>query len=253
MSDVLDAVRLLVDEEGFGALATVVAGPDTGMAAALSSDRGIVAGAVPDGVADAVVRDAGVLVGRERPATVSYGPHDVFLSPVVPRPRLHVFGAVHVAQALCRFATDLGYRVTVADARAAFATRDRFPEADEILVGWPDAIADRLTLDAATYVVVLSHDARFEDPLWPLVLGSGVRYLGAMGSRRTAAARRERLLEAGFPVEEVDRIHGPVGLDIGAESAGEVAVSILAEMTHVRHRPDLPLELEGEIRRLEKR
>lgn len=253
MTGILDAVRSLVDDERFGALVTFVAGPDTGRDAVVETGRGVVAGELPDEIADAVVRDSGVLVERERPATVTYGPHDVFVSPVVPRPRLHVFGAVHVAQALCGFATDLGYRVVVADARAAFATRDRFPSADEILVGWPDAIADRLTLDAATYVVVLSHDARFEDPLWPLVLGSGVRYMGAMGSRRTAAARRERLLAAGYPAAEVDRIHGPVGLDIGAESAGEVALSILAEMTRVRHRPDVPLELEGEIRRIEKR
>lgn len=253
VTDVIDAVRSLVEEERFGALVTVISGPDTGRDAVVETGRGVVAGTLPDEIEDAVVRDSELLTERERPATVTYGPHDVFVSPVVPRPRLLVFGAVHVAQMLCGFAADLGYRVVVADARAAFATSERFPRADEILVGWPDAIADRLTLDAATYVVVLSHDARFEDPLWPLVLGSGVRYLGAMGSRRTAAARRERLLAAGFPAEEVDRICGPVGLDIGAESAGEVALSILAEMTRVRHRPDVPLELEGEIRRIEKR
>jgi xanthine dehydrogenase accessory factor len=250
---VLDAIRRLEAEERFGARLVVVSGPGVGMDAAYDREEGVVAGSLPDDVLNDAVSDAALLVDRERALTVSYGETEVFVSPIVPRSHLVIFGAVHIAQALARLAPELGYRVAVADARPAFTTRDRFPTADELLVGWPDRVMDRIRLDRRTFVVVLSHDARFEDPLWPLVLGTPVRYLGAMGSRRTAAARRERLLAAGFAEADVDRIHGPIGIDIGAETPAEIAVSILAEMTVARYRSAEELELAGDVRRLGRR
>lgn len=245
-----DALERIMAEERFGARLTVVAGDSVGRNAVMEADDGIVAGSLPAEVMADAVADARVLVDRETPATLSYGAIDVFIEPLVPRSRIVIFGAVHIAQALSDHASLLGYHVTVSDARSAFITGERFPAADELAVGWPDQIADRLTLDRRTSVVVLSHDARFEEPLWPLILPTPVRYIGAMGSRRTAARRRERLLAAGFGQEAVDRIHGPIGLDIGAETPGEVAVAILAEMVAEHRRPHEPLHVVGEVRPL---
>lgn len=251
VNDVVGAVRRLVDSERQGAKLTVVAGDAFGTSAVLDRDAGIVAGAVP--LADVVSADAQVLIDRERSATLGYDDGlEVFVDVIAPRPRLSIFGAVHIAQELAVLAARLGYHVTVSDARPAFTTAERFPGVDRLLVGWPGDLRDELTFDRRTFVVVLSHDARFEDPLWPMVQGTPVRYIGAMGSRRTAAARRDRLTEAGWNEAELDRIHGPIGLDIAAESPGEVAVSILAEMTAVRYGADVEPDLVGIPQRLGK-
>lgn len=250
VGDILAAVAELIEQERFGARITVVSGPGLGTSAAVDLDRGIVAGELPTESGSDVLSDVAELVDREVAATLGYGDVEVFIEPIVPRPRLVVFGAVHIAQALCSLARLMDFHVTVSDSRPAFLTRERFPEADELLVGWPDQVVDRLVLDRRTSVVVLSHDARFEDPLWPIVLPTPARYIGAMGSRRTAQRRRERLAEAGFDEATIARINGPIGLDIGAESPQEVAVAIFAEMIALHRRPDQPPALRGERRPL---
>jgi xanthine dehydrogenase accessory factor len=185
------------------------------------------------------------LLDRERSLTLTYGSHEVYIESIVPRPHLVIFGAVHIAQELIPMSRQLGFHVTISDARSAFTTIERFPDADRLLIGWPDQID--LEFDRRTYVVVLSHDARFEDPLWPLVLPSPVAYIGAMGSSKTAARRRERLLADGFGPEQVDRIHGPIGINIGGETPAEIAVGILAEIIATRARPGVPLALRGKV------
>ncbi|MDP8958512.1 MAG: XdhC family protein [Actinomycetota bacterium] len=240
MNRLHQALRRAIREERLAALATVVAGPGTGVRALLDYDHGVVAGSLPDElpneVMEDVLADARSLMENERSRTLGYGEgREVFIETVAPDPRLVVFGAVHVAQPLVKIAKELRFRVTVTDARAAFTTRERFPQADELLVGWPDQVLDKLELDRRTYVVLLTHDARFEDPVLPAVLASPARYVGAMGSRRTHARRLEKLRAGGWEPDQLERIHGPVGLDIGAEQPAEVAVSILAEMIQVRY------------------
>jgi xanthine dehydrogenase accessory factor len=148
--------------------------------------------------------------------------------------RLLVFGAVDIAEALCRAVKELGWETIVADPRATFATRQRIASADELLVEWPAEVLQRLDTGEKTAVVVLIHEERFDVPALAGALRSGAFYVGAIGSRRTQERRRELLLEEGIAEEHIDRISGPTGLDVGAETPAETAVSILAEILAVR-------------------
>src|SRR3712207_6495063 len=177
-------------------------------------------------------------------------PVDVFIETFPPPPTLLIFGAVHVAQPLTRFAKALGFRVIVSDARAKLATPDRFPEADRVMVGWPDEALAELPIERNTYVAILTHDPKFDEPALLGTLETRARYIGAVGSRKTNRDRRRRLLDAGVKREQLARIRGPIGLDIGAASPEEMAISILAEIVAVRHgRAGGPLtEASGPIR-----
>jgi xanthine dehydrogenase accessory factor len=173
----LEAVAGLIAAEEFGSRATAVAGPAIGQSAVIREGT-LIAGGLPSEILSDVLSDAAALLDRERSVTLTYGTNEVYIESLVPRPHLVVFGAVHIAQELVPMAKRLGFHVVVSDARAAFTTPERFPDADSLLIGWPDQI--ELVFDRRTYVVVLSHDARFEDPLWPLVLKAPVAYIGAM-------------------------------------------------------------------------
>jgi xanthine dehydrogenase accessory factor len=157
-----------------------------------------------------------------------------FVEEYGPPPLLLIFGAVDTAEALCKAAKQVGWRTVVADARSKFATAERIPSADELLVEWPDEVLARAEPDPWTAVVVLTHEDRFDIPALGGALRSDAFYVGALGARKNQERRRERLLEEGLSEEEIDRIAGPVGLDIGAETPAETAVSILAEILAVR-------------------
>jgi xanthine dehydrogenase accessory factor len=151
-----------------------------------------------------------------------------------PPPRLFVYGAVDTADALCAAARALGWRAIVADARSRFATRERLPNADEIIVAWPEEALAQVAPDHTTAILVLTHDDKFDLPLLTGALATDAYYIGALGSRRNQDRRRERLLEAGVDESDLERISGPAGLDIGAHTPAETAVSMLAEIMAVR-------------------
>jgi xanthine dehydrogenase accessory factor len=165
---------------------------------------------------------------------VEIGGRRLFADVFGPPPRLFVYGAVDTAEALCAAAKALGWRTIVADARAKFATPERIPSADELLVAWPEEALAAVQPDHAAAIVVLTHDDKFDVPLLVGALSGEAFYVGALGSRRNQERRRGRLLEAGVDESALDRISGPAGLDIGAHSPAETAVSILAEIMAVR-------------------
>src|SRR5256884_6639923 len=157
-----------------------------------------------------------------------------FVEPFRRPAHLVIIGAIHIAIPLHRLAKLMGYRVTVIDARAKFATAERFPEADELIVAWPDEAMSKLVIDSSTYAVILTHDPKFDLPALRSVLRKGAGYIGAIGSRKTNQNRFDALREEGFTEEQLSRVHGPIGLDRGVRGAEETALGILAEMTAVR-------------------
>ena len=173
-------------------------------------------------------------VAPDRSGLIELGARTVFADVYAPPPQILVFGAVDLSEELCRAARALGWRTVVADPRARLATRERVPSADEVLAVWPEEALARVAPDRETAVVVLTHEERFDVPIIQGALETDALYIGALGSRRTQEARRERLREAGVDEEALERIFGPCGLDIGAATPAETALSILAEIVAAR-------------------
>ncbi|MHB8399563.1 MAG: XdhC family protein [Candidatus Limnocylindrales bacterium] len=171
--------------------------------------------------------------GTSRTVTIAGGQYFVEAFPV--RPRLVVVGAVQVAIPLVRMARELGFETIVVDGRPAFATSDRFPDVDRLVIGWPDEVAEEIGLGPADAVAILSHDVKFDEPAIVEALRRGCRYVGAVGSRRTQADRRDRLRAAGVSDEALARLHGPIGLDLGGRAPAETALAILAEIVAARY------------------
>jgi xanthine dehydrogenase accessory factor len=160
--------------------------------------------------------------------------YTIFFDVLRPAPRLVIVGGVHIAVDLTRLAKRMGYEVVIVDPRKAFATRERFPEADRLIHEWPDVGLRNAGLTAGTAVAVLSHDPKLDDPALLVAARSPAYYVGALGSQRTQSLRRQRLAAAGLREDEIARIHGPIGLDLGGREPAEVALSILAEIVAVR-------------------
>jgi xanthine dehydrogenase accessory factor len=182
-----------------------------------------------------LVEAAGAALRRGLSTTVELDGRSLFIEVFPVRPRLVVVGGVEVARSLVRLAKELGFETVVVDGRAAFATPERFPEVDRLVVGWPDEVAEEIGLGPNDAVAVLSHDVKFDEPAIIEALRRGCRYVGAVGSRKTQADRRARLLEAGVSEADLDRLRGPVGLDLGGRAPAETALAILSEIVAERY------------------
>jgi xanthine dehydrogenase accessory factor len=191
---------------------------------------------------DTVAADALGMLESGTTGYVHYGPSgerlgtgvDVFVNSMAPAPRMYIFGAIDFSAALCRVGKHLGFRVTICDAREIFATHRRFPDADEVVVDWPHRWLASQPVDARTVICVLTHDPKFDVPALEVALRTDAGYVGAMGSRRTHEDRLRRLKAAGVSDEELARLHSPIGLDLGARTPEETAISIAAEIIQQR-------------------
>src|SRR5918992_696400 len=226
-------------DDGRAALVTVIEGGDVGAKLLVRAD-GVTSGGLGDVELDAAaVEAAEELMWAERSEVREVGDVSLFVDVTAPAPRLVIFGAVDYAAALCRLARAAGGGPLVWEPRSPFATRERFPEAEEVLAEWPEQAFARLGgIDRATYIAVLTHDPKLDDAALEIALRSEAPYVGAMGSRRAQAQRRERLLAAGLEEDLLARIAAPIGLDLGAVTPEETALSIMSEVVAVRNGRD---------------
>jgi xanthine dehydrogenase accessory factor len=198
-------------------------------------DEGTLSGGTPDPDTAVALREAArdVLL-RDRSTTVVAGGRQWFVEGFPVRPRLVVIGAVEVARHLVRIAAELGYETVVVDGRPSFATTERFPTVDRLVVGWPDEVADEIGLGPNDAVAILTHDPKFDEPAIRESLARGCWYVGAVGSRKTQGDRRARLLEGGVPQDQLARLRGPIGLDLGGREPAETALAIMSEIIATR-------------------
>jgi len=240
LGDVAEAIRA----GGPVAVATVIAGPGTvGARRVIGPDAGA-SGTLGAGgrLDEAVDDDARGMLAQGQTGVRHYGEHgerrvddlSVFVQSFAPPPRMLVFGAIDFAAAVARAGKFLGYHVTVCDARPVFATSARFPDADEVVVDWPHRYLAGTRVDERTVICVLTHDPKFDVPLLEVALRTTAGYIGAMGSRRTHDDRLARLREAGLTEEELSGLRSPIGLDLGARTPEETAVSVAAELIQLR-------------------
>jgi xanthine dehydrogenase accessory factor len=240
MGSLFDRLARSIEEERLVGTATVTSGPATGGKVLIDS-TGAVDGelGLTEPLANAVIsRGRELLAARQTTsfvATAGSEEAEVFFELHEPPPRLIIVGAVHVAIPLVAIAKALGFHTVVVDARSVYATRERFPHADELILRWPSEALEEMRLHESTYCVFLTHDAKLDNPALVVALRRPVRYVGALGSKRTHAKRVEALKEAGLTETEIDRVHAPIGIPLGGNRPEEIAVSIAAEMVAARH------------------
>jgi xanthine dehydrogenase accessory factor len=231
------ALRAVLVEEKPAVLLTVVRGPDELLGREmLVEENGSVTGSLGDDL-----DPQGIELARE---TLTQGESrrvmlseeiEIFLEAILPPPTLIAVGGVHITIALMALAKTLGYRTVVIDPRSAFGNQERFPNVDRLIQRWPDEAFQEIPPTRSTAVAMLTHDPKLDDPALKIALPSPAFYVGALGSKTTQAKRRQRLLEDGMTEEQLDRLHGPIGLDIGAGTPEEIAMSIMAEIVAARN------------------
>lgn len=243
MSEIYTALKNALDNQRGAALATLVQGPEHIGAKLLFLPSQALQGTLGSVELDQQVRPLAERAtwsgaGASHTFTLPTGTYEVFIEGFAPPPTLIIVGAGHIAIPLTTFAKTLNYRVIVVDARSAFATPERFPHADEVLVEWPDEALQKLDLNPSTAVAVLTHDPKFDEPTLKVLLAHEIGYIGAIGSRKTGEERAERLKNEGITEEQLQRIHGPIGLNIGAATPEEIALAIMAEIIATRNGKD---------------
>ena len=221
------------------AVATVVGGQESAGAKLLALPGGTTLGSLGAGLPEQdVIGDMLAMLARAESGIRSYatptGDVQLFIETYPPPPTMFIVGAVHIAIPLVTFAKTLGFRAVVVDARGAFATPERFAHADELIMAWPDEALEG-KLNSNSFVVLLTHDPKLDDPALKVALPSPARYVGALGSPTTHAKRLARLREEGMPEQQLARLHAPIGLKLGASTPEEIAVSIIAEVVAAKH------------------
>ena len=237
MPEIYDAFATSVKTGKLVALATIVSGPGIGNKMLLWPN-GEHIGTLGSPLLDQQVQArAAQLLTAQRTEKFSISeenqPIDIFIEVQAPPPKLIIIGAVHIAIPLVVFGKVLGFHTIVLDARSAFATQERFQKADELLIQWPADALPQIGLDENTFIVVLTHDEKIDNPALVIALQSPARYIGALGSKKTLARRLAALKEEGITDEQLARLHAPIGLDIGARRPEEIAVSIIGEIVAV--------------------
>lgn len=239
MSSLFEAFTQALKSQRLVAMATIIAGPGLGRKLLLWPD-GRTQGSLGEPALDARIQEEAMrLMAEQRSERLTIEadgqsqPWEIFIDVQAPPPQLVIVGAVHIAIPLVTFAKALGFHTIVLDARSAFATPERFGHADELIIQWPaDALAD-LTLNESTYIAVLSHDEKLDNPALQVALKSPARYIGALGSAQTHARRIQALQAEGFEEAQLARIHSPIGLELGGRRPEEIAVAIIAEIVAV--------------------
>lgn len=230
---VYDFHREIIQNNRSGYAATIIHGPGIGQSAVIAEDGRIV-GSLDPTIAQRAFEAAQTITHSQRLALTDKS--EVFVELIRPAPTLILVGGVHIAISLANLAKTLGFRTIVIDPRRAFGSQARFPHVTQLIQAWPEKALSAVELTPETAVALLTHDPKIDDPALKIVLESPAFYIGALGSRKTHAKRQERLRQMGFNDEDIERIHAPIGLDIGARSPEEIGLAIMAEVVRLKNK-----------------